>query len=132
MNFKLEIKSNQKIDFVDITEKINQIISETKVEDGLCNIFVKHTTAAIIVAEAESDLLSDMEKLINLIPKTGYSHGHGDPGHTPAHILSSALGQSMTLPVISGQLNLGTWQSVLLLDLHGPRTREISISISEF
>ena len=130
MNFKLEIKSNQKIDFIDLTDRINQVISESKVKDGLCIVFVKHTTAAIIVGEAESDLLSDMERLINLIPKSGYSHGHGDPGHTPAHILSSVLGQSVTLPVVSGQLDLGTWQAVLLVELHGPREREISIQIT--
>ena len=129
MNFKLEIKSNQKIDFIDLTDQVNKIITEIKVENGLCPVFVKHTTAAIIVGEAESDLLSDMEKLINLIPKTGYSHGHGDPGHTPAHILSSVLSQSVILPIVNSQLDLGTWQAVLLIELHGPRAREISVTV---
>lgn len=127
MNFKLEIKTEQKIDFIDITEKINQIIAESKIEDGWCTIFVKHTTAAVMVGEAESDLLSDMEKFFNLIPKTGYFHGHGDPGHTPAHILASLIGQSVTLPIVNGGLDLGTWQAILLVELHGPKVREISV-----
>jgi len=129
MTYNLEIKTKKQVEFIDITNKVNEVMEKSEVKEGLCTVFVKHTTAAVICGEAESDLLSDMEKLINLIPKTGYSHGHGDPGHTPAHILSSVLGQSITLPVVSGQLDLGTWQSVLVVELHGPRTREISVTV---
>lgn len=130
MQFNLKIKSTNKVEFIDLTDQINNAIEEGGIKEGLCTVFVKHTTAAIIVGEAESDLLSDMEKLVNLIPKTGYSHGHGDPGHTPAHILSSLIGQNVTLPVKNRALDLGTWQSILLVELHGPRSREVSIVVT--
>lgn len=130
MRYILRIQSNKQVEFINITGQINQIIAKSRVKEGLCVVFVKHTTAAMIVGEAESDLLEDMERLYNLVPKIGYLHGHGDPGHTPAHILSSALGQSVTLPITAGQLDLGIWQSVVLVELHGPRSREISVVIT--
>lgn len=121
------ISTSEKVEFVDITDQINQILVKNKVDNGLGTVLVKHTTAAVMIGEAEEDLFADLERLINLIPKGGFAHSHGDLGHTPAHILSSIIGQSVTIPVVAGKLDLGTWQRVLLVELHGPRQREISI-----
>lgn len=130
MKYNLKIESKQRVDFVDITEKINQLLSEDKTKDGICTVFVRHTTAAIICGEAEDDLLADFINSLKLVPKSDYKHGHGDPNHVPAHILSSIIGQSITIPVSNGSLDLGTWQRVMLVELHGPKEREISIRIS--
>lgn len=130
MTDTFSLNTAKKIEFIDITDQVNQVLSKNKVKNGVCTVFVKHTTAAILVGEAEDNLLSDFEKLINLVPKTGFAHGHGDPGHTPAHILSSITGQSVTLPVSGSKLDLGIWQRVLLVELHGPRSREISVVIT--
>lgn len=130
MTETFQLNTAKKIEFIDITDQVNQVLSKNKVKNGACTIFVKHTTAAILVGEAEDDLLSDFERVISLVPKSGYRHGHGDPTHTPAHILSSITGQSITLPVSGSKLDLGTWQRVLLVELHGPRSREISVVIT--
>ncbi len=130
MTETFSLNTAKKIEFIDITDYVNKVLSKNKVKNGTCTVFVKHTTAAILVGEAEDNLLSDFEKVINLVPKSGYSHGHGDPGHTPAHILASIISQSVTLPVVDGQLDLGTWQRVLLVELHGPRSRDISVVIT--
>lgn len=113
----------------DITEEVEQFVAETGIAEGLCNVFVTHTTAGLTTGEAiegtDEDLL---EVLDRIIPKIKFRHAH-DPSHAPDHMISSILGSSLTVPVQSGRLALGTWQRVLLVECNGPRKREIVFTV---
>lgn len=110
---------------IEITEMINKAISESGLVEGLCFLFVPHTTAALFVNEGYDpsvvrDILASLGKLI---PQRGeYSHIEGN---SPAHIKSSIVGNSLVLPFENGRLVLGRWQSVFFAEFDGPRQREV-------
>jgi secondary thiamine-phosphate synthase enzyme len=114
---------------VDLTERVQSIITRANMRDGLCSLFVSHTTAALTTGEmgegTEQDLLDVVEQII---PSIRFRHAH-DPSHAWSHMASSLLGPSLSLPVSDGQLALGTWQSVLLVELDGPRERTIHVTL---
>ncbi len=121
----LKIKTTTGQQAVDVTHRVNQQIAQSKIQEGLCLLFVQHTTAALTVGEVgegtEEDLLDVLKEMI---PKIRFRHAHDpSPSHAPAHMIASILGPSLTLPVAHGKLALGTWQSVLLIELDGPRER---------
>ncbi len=124
---ELIIKTTKKREVIDITDKVNGLLDGKK--DGLVNLFVTHTTAALTTADLDEggtdlDYLDALEKII---PKIQFRHPH-DPSHMPDHILSSIIGTSLTLPVSGGELMLGTWQRVVLMEFDGPRQRRIVVS----
>ncbi|HEY2107005.1 MAG TPA: secondary thiamine-phosphate synthase enzyme YjbQ [Candidatus Binataceae bacterium] len=126
---EFEIASNRQTQLIDVTAQVNDAIRESGVERGLCNIFVPHTTAAVIVSEnwdpdVTHDLLAHLEKLVPR--QAGYRHGEGN---AQAHILSVMLGTSLNLPVDNGRLRLGRWQGVMLAEFDGPRRRSVVVSI---
>jgi secondary thiamine-phosphate synthase enzyme len=114
---------------VDMTDTINGLLRKHKIARGLCSLFVLHTTAALTTGEVgegtELDLLDVMEQMI---PRIKFRHGH-DPTHAWSHMASSILGPSLVVPIRDGRLQLGTWQSILLVELDGPRRREISMNV---
>ena len=114
---------------LDITTRIHQFLVKSEIDEGLCNIFVTHTTAAITTGEAIEGTDEDlMETLERMIPRINFRHGH-DPSHAPDHMISSIIGASLTVPVHSGKLQLGTWQRILLIECNGPRDREIVLTV---
>ncbi len=125
---EITVKTKKKRDVVDITDLINSIISKESFA-RLVNLFVVHTTAALMTADldpggTDQDYLDAFEKMV---PNLEYRHPH-DPEHMPDHILSSLIGTSLTLPVKDGALVLGSWQRVVLVELDGPRERRIIVS----
>lgn len=124
------IKTKKKKEILDITDEINTELEKLGAENGICNLFLTHTTAALTTADldpggTDEDYLEAFEKII---PKLKFRHQH-DPEHMPDHILSSLIGTSLTLPVENGKLNLGTWQKVVLIEFDGPRERKIVVSL---
>ena len=123
---RLTIKTRKKREVVDITDRVEELVSES----GLCNLLVLHTTAAVTTADLDPgtdlDILDAFEAMI---PKLRYRHPH-DPEHVPDHILSALIGTSVALPFEEGKLVLGTWQRVVLIELDGPREREIVVTIT--
>ena len=114
---------------LDITNRIHQYLLQTGISEGLCNIFVAHTTAGLTTGEAIEGTDEDlMETLERMIPTINFRHGH-DPSHAPDHMISSILGASLSVPVRGGKLQLGTWQRVLLVECNGPRDRNIVITL---
>ncbi|OGY18693.1 MAG: hypothetical protein A2900_02425 [Candidatus Chisholmbacteria bacterium RIFCSPLOWO2_01_FULL_50_28] len=113
---------------LDITGEINRILTHKAWKNGIVVLFLAHTTAALTTADLDPgtdlDMLDAFEKII---PKLNYRHPH-NPAHVPSHILSSLIGASLTIPVEDGKLKLGTWQRIILVELDGPREREISVS----
>ncbi len=95
--------------------------------DGTATVFVRHTTAAITVNEAEPRLLDDFEEnLAELVDDGGWAHDELD-GNADSHLRAILVGPSVTIPVSDGDLDLGTWQSVLLVECDGPRTRTVDV-----
>lgn len=124
---ELIIQTKKKREVVDITEKINEVLKDRKIKEGIVHLFLTHTTAALTTADLDPGTDLDMlDAFEALIPKLKFRHPH-DPTHAPDHILSSLIGTSLTIPVKGDGLLLGTWQRVVLVEFDGPRERRIII-----
>ena len=123
---RLAIKTRKKREVLDITDEIESQLSGS----GLCHVLVLHTTAALTTADLDPGTDLDMlDAFEAMIPKLRYRHPH-NPAHVPDHILSALIGTSLSLPFEGGKLQLGTWQRLVLIELDGPRPRELALSIS--
>lgn len=125
------VSTTDRTEAVDVTSRVEEAVPDA-LTAGTCTVFVQHTTAAVVVQEAGSGLLGDIESFVDeLVPGDGgYSHDRIDD-NAPAHLRATLLGESVTLPVEAGSLALGTWQSVLLVELDGPRERRMRVVVSE-
>ena len=125
----LRVSTERLKEVVDLTERIQSLIRRGKIRDGLCALFITHTTAALTTGEigegTEQDLLDVVEQII---PSIRFRHAH-DPSHAWSHMAASILGPSLTVPVTDGRLALGTWQSLLLVELDGPRERAVHVTL---
>jgi secondary thiamine-phosphate synthase enzyme len=121
----VNVNSKRKREIVDITELCRKQLSKQKAGTGVCHLFVLHTTAALTIADLDPgtdlDLLDAFDALV---PKLKYRHPH-NPAHVGDHILSSLIGTSVCFPVNDGEPMLGTWQRIILVELDGPRQREL-------
>ena len=128
---KLNIKTNNRIDLIDITDKVRAVASKSKVKDGICFIFCPHTTAGLTINEnADPQVKRDIINTLNkLVPENaGYAHSEGN---ADSHIKSSLFGSSLTIFIEDGQLALGSWQGIYFCESDGPRSREAWIKILE-
>lgn len=131
MLFKLSVRSNTRIEYIDITSKIEEKLRESKIKNGLFCIFCPHTTGAITINEnADPSVLTDLSyKLKSLIPKNdNYSHIEGN---SDSHLKCSLNGASELIIVENQKLLLGTWQGIYFCEFDGPRTRNFYIKIIE-
>jgi secondary thiamine-phosphate synthase enzyme len=120
-----EVRTDERVTTVDITDRVASAIPDDAT--GTCTVFVEHTTAGVSVNEAESRLLGDIERaLTELVPESGWDHDEIDD-NADAHLRSMLLGRDVTVPVEDGTLGLGTWQSILLVECDGPRTRRVTV-----
>jgi len=120
----MTITTGQKRQVVDIT---NQLEVELK-GSGLINVFVKHTTCAITLADLDPGTDADYIKAVEqMTPEENWSHPH-DPEHFPDHLWSAIIGPDITLPFKDGKLQLGSWQRVILIELDGPRERHVELT----
>ncbi len=108
---------------VDLTEEVREFCASH--QDGLCNVFVPHATAGVAIIEtgagSDDDLVDTLE---NLLPRDDrYRHAHGSPGHGADHVLPALIAPSVTVPVQGGEPLLGTWQSIVLVDLNRDNPR---------
>ena len=124
----ITITTKKKDEVVDITETVENLLEEMKAQSGICVVFVAHTTCALTTADLDPGTdLDFLNALRRMLPHISYRHPH-DPSHTPDHILSSILGPSLAIPYQDGQLLLGIWQRVILVELDGPRQRTLHVS----
>ena len=125
---RFTVETDERLTTVDVTDRVAAAVPEGA--DGVCTAFVRHTTAALVVQENESRLREDVEGfLAELVPDEGHRHDQLD-GNADSHLRATLLGPDVTVPVAEGDLELGTWQSVLLVECDGPRTREVSVSVA--
>jgi secondary thiamine-phosphate synthase enzyme len=129
---RLTIKTHKKRQIVDITEQLESLLwKQYGDKTGVCQLSVLHTTAALATADLDPGTDLDMlDAFEHLIPKLQYRHPH-NPEHVPDHILSALIGTSLTLMLDRGLLLLGTWQRVVLIELDGPRERELVMAFVE-
>ena len=129
MSDVLHIRTTAVKEIVNLTDRLETVIRKANLQEGLCSLFVTHTTAALTTGEigegTDDDLLVVVEELI---PRIRFQHAH-NPAHAWSHMASSLLGPSLTVPVSAGQLVLGTWQSVMLVELDGPRERTVHVTL---
>lgn len=124
----LTIATRKKDEIVDITDKVEAALHEMNIENGVCTIFVAHTTCALTTADLDPGTDRDLlDALRRLLPSMSYRHPH-DPSHAPDHLLSSIIGASLSIPFTNGNLLLGTWQRVILVELDGPRQRTVHVA----
>ena len=114
--------------FIDITGQVRKIVASGNVQNGLCQIFVPHTTAGGTINEnADPDVVTDMlAALGKIVPDLHYRHSEGN---SPAHVKSSLVGCSITVPISEGRLCLGTWQGIYFCEFDGPRTRKVWVQL---
>ncbi len=133
---KIRVETKNKLEVLDITEEIKRVVSKSKVTHGLVVLWTPHTTAAVTINESDSDLWIDiLETYKKLVPTSGsYRHNlkyQGIPSeqNAHAHILNSLIKPYLVIPLVNGKMTLGTWQSILFIELDGGRRREVVIYI---
>jgi len=126
--FRLDVKTNRKVEFIDVTGNVQQVVSREGVEEGVCYLFVPHTTAGITINEnADPSVVRDIAMALSkLVDPMSYEHVEGN---SPAHVKSSMVGCSLTIPVENGKLALGTWQGIYFCEFDGPRSRKLYVNI---
>ncbi|KXS49511.1 secondary thiamine-phosphate synthase enzyme YjbQ [Halanaerobium congolense] len=128
---KLSIKTNNKVELIDVTTQIQNAIKETELESGLLQIHIPHTTAAVTINEnADPDVKSDIKKEINKIIPFDDNYAHLE-GNSAAHIKSSLFGVDQNIIIENKKLLLGTWQGIYFCEFDGPRTRKIYLKITK-
>jgi secondary thiamine-phosphate synthase enzyme len=121
----LRVASDHKRQVLDITADVEAHLAG----QGLVNVFLKHTTAALTVADLDPGTDQDyLHALEAMTPAQPWRHPH-DPSHFPDHLWAAAIGVSLTLPYKDGKLQLGSWQRLVMIELDGPREREIELSL---
>ena len=126
---RIEVQTREHTEFVDVTRKVQEVVSRARVQSGLCTVYVPHTTAACTINEhADPHVARDMIMEISKIVQFADNYLH-DEGNSAAHIKASLLGCSHSIPIDQGRLTLGTWQGIFLCEFDGPRTRQVFVQV---
>ena len=124
------VSTSAHTEFVEITDRVQRVVDNSGVKEGLCTCFVPHTTAGITINEnADPDVVADMNyALEEAVPWKDSHYRHGE-GNTAAHVKSSLMGHSVHVFVRGGKLQFGTWQGIFLCEFDGPRTRKVWVTV---
>jgi len=121
----ITVETDSRTECVDITDRVAATIPDDA--SGVCTVFSQHTTMGVVVNEAESRLLNDLaDALGELVPNEGWQHDEIDD-NADSHVRAMLVGESVTVPVESGELQLGRWQSILAVECDGPRRRTLTV-----
>ena len=126
---RISIRTNNRVELIDITDRVQAIVTKSEVKDGVCFVFCPHTTAGLTINEnADPSVRKDIVNALNkLIPASaGYAHIEGN---ADSHIKSSLFGSSLTVFVEDSQLAFGTWQGIYFCESDGPRSREVWVKV---
>ena len=131
---EIDVQTSETTQAIDVTDLVQAAIEDDSDADataGTATVFVPHTTAGVVVNEAEPRLLADVEEaLADLVPPDGeYRHDEVDD-NAAAHLRAILLDESVTVPVEDGRLDLGTWQSILFVECDGPRSRRMRVVVT--
>lgn len=126
-----EVKTHDRDDFVDITSQVAAAVREASIAEGLVTVYVPHTTAGVTINEnADPSVVHDIiAALDTAVPWRQSFYRHGE-GNSAAHVKSSLMGCTMSIPVHGGSMTLGTWQGIYFCEFDGPRTRRVIVTVS--
>lgn|SRR5512142_3000946 len=125
-----DVSTRARTQMIDITDRVQALLQRSGIENGMCVVFVPHTSAGVTIQEnADPDVQHDMLAALahavpDQLPGGGYTHSEGN---SPAHVKTSLVGSSVTVLVEGGELVLGTWQGIYLCEFDGPRTRRVQV-----
>lgn len=125
----IELRTDKRNQMVDVTARVKEVVATSGVQEGLCILYVPHTTAAVAVNEgADPSVVEDiLRQLAEIAPHDArYSHLEGN---ADAHIKATLIGASQTVPISGGKLLLGTWQAVFFCEFDGPRRRKLVVQV---
>lgn len=125
----INVKTNSRIELVDITDRVEAVVSRSKIKNGVCFLFCPHTTAGLTINEnadpsVRRDIINTLSKLVP--ENAGYSHSEGN---ADSHIKSSLFGSALAIFIENGRLAFGTWQGIYFCEGDGPRSREVRVKI---
>ncbi|MDH3928753.1 MAG: secondary thiamine-phosphate synthase enzyme YjbQ [Deltaproteobacteria bacterium] len=127
----LSVKTSSHTELIDITSKIAKLVKESGVTEGLCMLYVPHTTGAVTINEsADPSVRGDILMVLNQIIPWDADYKHME-GNSPAHVKSTLVGASELVAIENGALTLGTWQGIFFCEFDGPRTRKVHVRIIE-
>jgi secondary thiamine-phosphate synthase enzyme len=128
MNVELQVRTRAHSELSDITSQVQQVVIESGVQEGMCHVFVPHTTAGLTLNENwDPDVRGDLVRaLAAMVPNVSFHHGEGN---SPAHLMSTLVGSGETLWVSGGRLVLGSWQGIYLAEFDGPRRRRVLVKV---
>lgn len=128
---KINIKTNRRVELIDITDKVQAIVSKNKLKEGVCFVFCPHTTAGLTINEnADPSVQSDIINAVNKLVPAGAGYSHSE-GNADSHVKSSLFGSSLNIFVEGAELALGRWQGIYFCESDGPRSREIWVKVME-
>lgn len=123
------VETHARVEFKDITDLIQKVVSESGVQSGTCFLFVPHTTAALLINENDDPgLQRDLDNFLKLLAPRDRDYHHND-GNCDAHLKAAVIGNSKSLLVENGRLILGRWQGIFLCEFDGPRRRDLRIKV---
>ena len=136
VNESFTVKTSKRLEIIDITNNVEKIVRKTGIKEGILIVFESHTTAAITINENDPDLFEDLLNVYVKIAPIEQRYRHnlkyaGVPGeqNAHAHIISSLIKPSVTVPITDGRTQLGTWQRILFIEMDGPRTRSVHVKV---
>jgi len=125
-----ELKTHERLEIIDITHEVQLIVGKSGFNTGIVSIYSRHSTSGIVVNENELGLLEDFKgALEDLVPSNENYHHNRIDNNADSHIRSFFIGNSETIPLYSGKNDLGTWQSIFFVELDGPRTRRVTVTV---
>jgi secondary thiamine-phosphate synthase enzyme len=125
----LNVRTTRREEIVDITAAVEAVVVKAGLKDGLCTVFVPHTTAGVTINEnADPDVKADILMALEKVVPDALPYAHGE-GNSPAHVKASFVGSSVSVIVADGRLRLGTWQGICLCEFDGPRSRHVWVRV---
>jgi len=129
MHQTIQLRTHNRCELVDLTPAISEVVKKSKVQEGVCIVFVPHTTAAITVNENHDPSVgSDISNTLKRLAPDNISYDHGE-GNADAHVKASVVGSSRTLFIEDGRIAFGSWQGIFFCEFDGPRRREVWIKV---
>ena len=127
----LTVRTQSRTEFLTLTSQVQEVVQKSGVSEGVCHLFVPHTTAAVTINEnADPSVKADILMVLNKIISDEEPYRHLE-GNSPAHIKASIIGPQLTVLVSGGRLVLGTWQGIFFCEFDGPRTRKMHVKVVE-
>jgi len=130
------VQTSQRVELIDLTDRIAQVVHEVGVREGLVSVWSLHTTCAVFINEYQSALISDIKRFLEQLVARDAQWMHNDPAHSDcdrmnadSHLRTMLLGHSLTLQISGGDLVLGQWQRILMAELDGPRARTLRAQV---